>query len=84
MVKRSHISLNMHYIPIPTMYNCVSKRLRSYAFNVCITYWGNVIETHLMDSPLAMCEAEQNPALKNFITMIMLVHVEIDLMELST
>jgi len=39
---------------------------------------------HLMDSPLRTSEVKQHYALNNFITMDLVVHVEMDLMDLST
>ena len=37
---------------------------------------------HLMDSSIDMCEVEQNFTLNNFISVIMEVYVQMDLMEL--
>jgi len=37
-----------------------------------------------MDSPLDMREVEQSLALNNSISMMMVVHIEMDLMELPT
>jgi len=37
---------------------------------------------HLMDSPLDMCEVDQNPALYDFISMIIVVHVKMNLVKL--
>jgi len=39
---------------------------------------------HLIDSPIDVCEAEQNLALNDSISMSMVVYVEMDLMKLST
>ena len=82
MVKQSHISLKMHDISIHMVYSSDSKRLRSYTLSGSIPCWGDANEMHLIDSPLHMCEAKQNPALNNFVSMIMVFHVEMDLMEL--
>ena len=82
MVKRSHIGLNMHYISIPMAYSSAFERLRSYVLNGSIARSGGAIKMHLMDSSLDMGEVEQNSTLKIFISMTMVVHVEMDLMEL--
>jgi len=63
-------------------YDSAFERLSSYAPNGCMACWGGAIETHLMDSPLDMCEVEQNLALNNSISMIMVVYFEMDLMKL--
>ena len=82
MVKRSHIGLNMHYIVITIVYSSASERLSSYALNRSIAQWDGANKTHLMDSPIDMCEVEQNLALNSSLSMIMVVHVKMDLMEL--
>ena len=55
------------------------ERLSFYDVNGSIAHWGGAIEMHLMDSPLDTSEVEQHYALHNFIAMIMVVHVEMDL-----
>ena len=60
------------------------KRLSSYALNGSIARLGGDIETHLMDLPLDICEVEQHYTLNDSIVMFMLVHVEMNLMELPT
>ena len=84
MVKQSHIGFNMYYISIPMAYSNVYEILCSYALNGSIAHWGGATEMHLIDSLLDMCEVEQNLAHNNFISMIIVVHVEIDLIELPT
>jgi len=60
------------------------KRFSSYTFNGSIARWGGVTEIYLMDSPIDSCEVEQSLALNDFISVIMAVYVEMDLMELPT
>ena len=64
--------------------NSASERLSSNALNGSIARWGGATERHLMDSSIDMCEVEQNLAFNNSISMLMVVHVEMDLMELPT
>ena len=61
-------------------YSGASERLKSYALNGSIARWGGTTETHLMDSLIGMREVEQNLNLNNSISMIMVVHVDMDLM----
>ena len=82
MVKQSHIGLNVHYISIPMVYSSASERLSSYALNKTIAHWLGPTEMQLMDSPIDICEVKPNLALDNFISMIMVVYVEMDLKEL--
>ena len=84
MVKRSHIGLNMHYISIPIACSSASERLSSYALHGTIAHWGGATETHSKDSPIDLCEVEQSLTLNNSISMMMVVNVEMDLMELPT
>jgi len=62
-------------------YDSASNRLSSYTLNGSIAHWGGVIETHLMDSPLDKCKVEYD-TLNNSITVIMMAHIEMDLIEL--
>ena len=84
MVKQSHITLNTNYILIPMMCDSAYKRLSSYALNGSIAHLDGATEMHLMDSSIDMCEVDQSLALNNSISMIMVVHVEMDLIELPT
>jgi len=56
VVKGSCIGLEMHYISIPMAYSIISERLSSYALNRSIARWRGATETHLMDSPIDICE----------------------------
>jgi len=60
------------------------ERLSSYTLNGSIACWGDAIEMHLMNSPLNTCEVEDHCALNDSITMVMVVHVEMDFMKLPT
>ena len=84
MVKQSHIGLNMHYISIHMVYNSASERLSTYALNGSIGHQAAATKTHLMDSPNDMHEVKQNIALNNSISMIVVVHVVMDLMKFPT
>jgi len=60
------------------------ERLSSYAINGSIACWGSAVEMHLMDSLLNTCDVELYCALNDSIAMVMVVHVEMELMELPT
>jgi len=66
------------------MWGSVYKRLSSYDFNGFIAYSGSAIEMHLMNSLLITREVEQHCTLNDSVAMIMVVHVEMDLMKLPT
>ena len=84
MVKQSHIILNTHYILTSVTCGSAYERLSLYALNESIARWGGGIEMHYMDSPLDTSEVEQYSAFNDSIAMVMVVHVEMDLMELLT
>ena len=60
------------------------ERLSFYALNGSIAHWRGAIEIHLMDSLLDTSEVEQHYALNSSTTMIMVIHIKMDLMELLT
>lgn len=60
------------------------ERVSFYGLNGFITRYEGAIEMHLIDLSLVICEVEQNPTHINSISMIMLVHFETNLRELST
>jgi len=84
MVKRSHIILNTHYILTPMTWSSAYERLSFYTLNESIACWGSAIERHLMDSPLDTTEVEQYYTLNDSIAVVMVAHVEMDLIKLST
>ena len=66
------------------MFGSAYERSSAYALNEFIGHWNGAIEMHLMNSLTDIREAEQHNAFNNFIVMTMMVHIEIDLMELPT
>jgi len=82
MVKRRHIILNMQYILTTMTCGSAYERWTFYALNEFIAHWVGAIEMHLMDSLLDTSEVEQYSALNDSIAMVMVIHVETDLIEL--
>ena len=65
-------------------YGSAFERLSSYALNRSAACWDGAIGMHLIDSPLDICEVKQHHGPNNSLPMFTVVHVEIDLIKLST